>query len=262
MGDVFEVLLADQHTVFVDSLASVLRSLGHRVVATVSTRSELTAELRARQPRLCVTAHALADGSVLDDLATLGEISPLTRIVVLSASDDAAVMHRAVGGGAAGFVHASCGITVLVDALARVERDELVIEGTFQRRSAEPTHPPHMERLASYLTQRELECLGLLTRGLDTTAMSRVLGVAPTTVRTHVQAVLTKLGAHSRLEAAALAVRFGLVPEGPAAPSAPRDQPGPAVQPYERASSGPLMRVIAARRAPAIGRAADRDRAS
>ncbi|MCU1659637.1 MAG: two component transcriptional regulator, LuxR family, partial [Pseudonocardiales bacterium] len=51
----------------------------------------------------------------------------------------------------------------------------------------------------------------LLAEGLDTAAMARRLGVSRTTVRSHVQAVLTKLGVHSRLEAASLAIRFGLV---------------------------------------------------
>ena len=63
-------------------------------------------------------------------------------------------------------------------------------------------------RLAGYLTCRERDCLGFLVDGLDTSAMAAKLGVA---VRTHVQSVLTKLGVHSRLEAASLAVRHELL---------------------------------------------------
>nr|WP_275404311.1 helix-turn-helix transcriptional regulator [Pseudonocardia acidicola] len=69
--------------------------------------------------------------------------------------------------------------------------------------------------MARHLTARERECLALLVEGLGTKAMARRLGVATTTVRSHVQATLTKLGTHSRLEAAALAVRYDLVPHGP-----------------------------------------------
>jgi two-component system nitrate/nitrite response regulator NarL len=49
--------------------------------------------------------------------------------------------------------------------------------------------------------------------GLDTAAIARKLSVSRTTVRTHVQAVLTKLGVHSRLEAASFAVRYRLLDE-------------------------------------------------
>ena len=54
----------------------------------------------------------------------------------------------------------------------------------------------------------------LLVAGLDTSAMARKLGVSPATVRTHIQSLLTKLGVHSRLEAASFAVRYRLLDEG------------------------------------------------
>jgi two-component system, NarL family, nitrate/nitrite response regulator NarL len=66
-------------------------------------------------------------------------------------------------------------------------------------------------RLAGYLTNRERECLALLVDGLSSDAIAERLGVSITTVRTHVQAVLTKLGVHSRLEAASFAVRHSLL---------------------------------------------------
>ncbi|MEV4312473.1 helix-turn-helix transcriptional regulator [Actinocrispum sp. NPDC049592] len=65
--------------------------------------------------------------------------------------------------------------------------------------------------LAAHLTDREWECLGLLVQGLNTTAMSTTLGISPTTARTHIQSLLTKLGVHSRLEAVALTLRTSLL---------------------------------------------------
>ncbi len=81
------------------------------------------------------------------------------------------------------------------------------------RGGGRPKPPGHDDalRLASHLTDRERECLALLVEGLDTTAMARKLSVSRTTVRTHVQSVLTKLGVHSRLEAASFAVRYRLL---------------------------------------------------
>ena len=76
------------------------------------------------------------------------------------------------------------------------------------RRSGERDHA---RRLAAFLTEREWQCLELLVEGTSTAAMAISLGISRATVRTHVQAVLLKLGVHSRLEAAAYAVRYGLV---------------------------------------------------
>ena len=59
----------------------------------------------------------------------------------------------------------------------------------------------------SKLTKRELEVLGLLADGLDQAEIARELFISPTTVATHIQRVLTKLGAHSRAQAVALAHR-------------------------------------------------------
>lgn len=69
----------------------------------------------------------------------------------------------------------------------------------------------HAHRLAAYLTDREWQCLELLARGLNTRAMAHQLNVSITTVRTHVQSLLAKLGVNSRLQAVALAVRTALL---------------------------------------------------
>jgi DNA-binding NarL/FixJ family response regulator len=66
-------------------------------------------------------------------------------------------------------------------------------------------------RLAAHLTHREWQCLELLVRGLNTRAMARQLSVSITTVRTHVQSLLAKLGVNSRLQAVTLAMRTALL---------------------------------------------------
>lgn len=61
------------------------------------------------------------------------------------------------------------------------------------------------------LTDRELEILRLLAAGSSTAAIARKLSISPTTVRNHVQRILTKLHVHSRLAAVALAYAEGLI---------------------------------------------------
>ncbi len=90
-------------------------------------------------------------------------------------------------------------------------------------RSGETADPPKAEdgwtaedadRLRlEQLSDREREVLGMIVAGMGTQAISRSLVISPKTVKTHVQNILRKLDAESRLEAAAIAVRCGLVPE-------------------------------------------------
>jgi two-component system, NarL family, nitrate/nitrite response regulator NarL len=72
----------------------------------------------------------------------------------------------------------------------------------------------HAHRLAAHLTNREWQCLELLVGGLNTRAMAYQLNVSITTVRTHVQSLLAKLGVNSRLQAVTLAIRTALLDAG------------------------------------------------
>jgi two-component system, NarL family, nitrate/nitrite response regulator NarL len=98
----------------------------------------------------------------------------------------------------------------LTKSIRRVRDGRTVIDAIPDPPVATDSRSP-MSSGAHVSSPRERECLTLLVEGLSTKAMARRLGVAPTTVRSHVQSILTKLGTHSRLQAAALAVRHHLV---------------------------------------------------
>jgi two-component system nitrate/nitrite response regulator NarL len=207
------IVLADKHVVFLDGLTAVLSQLGYEIVATATTRHGLLEDVRLFRPDICVTGNHFPDGDGIEVIGEIFDARPDTKILVLSADGSPDTMQAALEAGVTGYVHKSRGLALLVDALRRMQAGEIVVEACFLRPPprADNDAPAQLLRLAAYLTQRELECLALLADGLDTAAMARRLGVSRTTVRSHVQAVLTKLGVHSRLEAASLAMRFGLV---------------------------------------------------
>ncbi|MDT4938851.1 MAG: hypothetical protein QOG80_2522 [Pseudonocardiales bacterium] len=213
MSNIPRIVLADKHAVFLDGLTAALSQLKYEIVATATTRHGLLASVHQFAPDICVAGNHFPDGDGIEVISQIADALPSTKIVVLTADGDADTMRRALDAGAAGYVHKSRSIGMLVDVLRRVSDGEIVVDGSFLRPSqrTDSNAPPQLLRLATYLTPRELECLALLAEGLDTAAMARRLGVSRTTVRSHVQAVLTKLGVHSRLEAASLAIRFGLV---------------------------------------------------
>ncbi len=96
-------------------------------------------------------------------------------------------------------------LALIDDELARIAR----LTDAEEHPTADDAESTH--RLARHLTEREWQCLELLATGLNTQAMARALTVSVTTVRTHVQSVLAKLGVNSRLQAVALTVRTGLL---------------------------------------------------
>jgi DNA-binding NarL/FixJ family response regulator len=212
MGEVLEIVLADDHAVFLDALTAVLGQLGHVILASATTRTGMVESVSAFRPAICVTENKFPDGDGVDVIAQLAKASPDTKIIMLTADGTPETLRQALDAGASAYIHKTRGVAVLLDVLRRVTAGEIVIEGSFVRtKPVEGKAPLELRRLAAYLTQRELECLSLLAAGLDTAAMSRRLGVSRTTVRSHVQAILTKLGVHSRLEAASVATRYGLV---------------------------------------------------
>ncbi len=174
------------------------------------------------KPDVClVDRHFIAGDDGIDAIGAMTTHSKRTRFLVLSADRDNDGVLRALAVGASGYLHKTRGIAALAAAIDRVTEGEVVVDVPVPiaaRRSVPPGDP---RRLAGYLTARERECLALLVKGLSTASMVSVLGVSRTTVRTHVQALLTKLGVHSRLEAASFAVRYGLLEDTDDSPEAP-----------------------------------------
>ncbi|GLZ31905.1 DNA-binding response regulator [Lentzea sp. NBRC 105346] len=198
------LVLADDHKVFLEALETVLRQHGFDVVAVAGSVAALLQRVHAVRPDVCVADRHFTDGDVVEVLPRV--LASGAKVLVLTADGDADAAMRALDRGVLGYVHKSRDVAALVRAIRRVAGGEAVVDVP-----AWQGFPcSDVRRLAAYLTPRERECLGLLVEGLGTAAMAQRLGVSVTTVRTHVQSLLTKLGVHSRLEAASLAVRHGL----------------------------------------------------
>jgi two-component system nitrate/nitrite response regulator NarL len=204
------VVLGDDHVVFLDALSTVLSQHGHVVCGVARSAAEMITLVSVHQPDACLIDHnAPAD----EDAGTIRSVLAAcagTSVLVLGASPGSGAVGKALDAGASGYLHQSRGLGALVSALERVLDGETIVDvpdAPPPRRSAEPNLAV---RMASHLTSRERECLMMLVEGLDTAAMVDLLGVSRTTVRTHLQSVLTKLGVHSRLEAASFAVRHRL----------------------------------------------------
>jgi two-component system, NarL family, nitrate/nitrite response regulator NarL len=208
-----DVVVGDDHGVFLDALSTVLGQRRLVVRAVAHRASDVLTAVARHTPAVCLLDRTFADGDGIELIPDLLAVSPRTRVIVVTADPDHDAASRALARGARGFVHKTRGVTALVDAIHHVVDGATVVELPPRRRDPGPVGPDAaVGRLASYLTRRERQCLALMVDGRSTAEIAAEWGVAVTTVRTHVQAVLTKLGVHTRLEAATLAARHDLVP--------------------------------------------------
>jgi len=216
------IVICDGHRVFADALASLLRSAGHEVVGTALNLDEAVGMLAAghsepaeaciidlRQPR---SVRRPGIGRVIAD-------SPGTAFVVLTGSADPSSLRHAIAAGVRGVALKGDDfgefLRVLTEAVASQAAAAAEESGPVIVSSSARAVLKRGDGLAAgpsqFLTEREREALGRLVRGESTAGMARAMNVRVSTARTHIDAVLCKLGVHTRLEAVAYAVREGLV---------------------------------------------------
>jgi two-component system nitrate/nitrite response regulator NarL len=204
------LVIGDDHSVFLDAMSAVLVQRGYEVTVARSVPDTIEAVRRTR-PDVCLIDRHFAGDNGITAIVPMLAASSRTKVLVLSADPDTEGIRQALHVGASGYLHKTRGVSALTRAIDRVQRGEVVVDVPKPAPARPAPRRDDAHRLAAFLTARERECLQLLVEGLDTAGIAIKLGVSAATVRTHVQSLMTKLGVHSRLEAASYAVRYRLL---------------------------------------------------
>jgi two-component system nitrate/nitrite response regulator NarL len=204
------LVIGDDHSVFLDAMSAVLVQRGYDVTVAHSVPDTIET-VRRIQPDVCLIDRHFAGDNGITAISPMLAASARTKVLVLSADPDTEGIRQALHAGASGYLHKTRGVSALTRAIDRVQRGEVVVDVPKPILARPPARQDDAHRLAGFLTARERECLLLLVEGLDTAGIATKLGVSAATVRTHVQSLMTKLGVHSRLEAASYAVRYRLL---------------------------------------------------
>jgi DNA-binding NarL/FixJ family response regulator len=162
------------------------------------------------RPDVLLLEQYLPDGLGTNSVAAIVELCPRVKVLMVTADDGDDLLLRAISAGAAGVVLKTNGMETLVKTIRAAARGEAVVSAGDLRRVL-PGSAQARAGLGHDLTAREREVLSLLAAGRSTSAMAGTLFVAPATARNHVQSIMTKLGAHSRLEAVAIALRENII---------------------------------------------------
>lgn len=211
MTEPLTIVVADVDVLVTDFLLEALENHGFRAVIAPPVSSAVGDWVRKYAADVCIINLALRDDADIATIAGLVAEFPETRFIVRTSDTSAEPLRAALDAGVAGYVHKSRGLDVLLESIVRVAGGEVVVEGSFARSVApNPNERADFYRRVRILTPRQQECLRMMSEGKGTDAMASELGVSAMTVRTHVQATLTKLGVKSRVEAVSLVARHRL----------------------------------------------------
>jgi DNA-binding NarL/FixJ family response regulator len=181
------------------------------VVAAVHRADDAIVAARRHRPDVVLMDYELPDGSGIDAAATILSERRATQVVMLTGSTNEAVLLGALQSGCAGFVTKHKAAEEVVSAVRAAHAGEAVISpAMLARLLSKLTHRD--ARRARELTSREKEVLGLLARGLSNAEAADHLFLSVHTIRHHVQNILAKLEAHSKLEAVSIAIREEIIP--------------------------------------------------
>lgn len=211
------VLIVDDHRVFAEALSLALgreadlEVLGEPVLSGVDAAKEAV----DREADVVLMDVNLPGKDGIDATREVKALRPECKVVMLTVEPAEQRLADAAEAGASGYLTKAHAVTEVADAVRRAALGEILIPGdmlarVLSRLARERSEQAEVDKMASLLTPRETEILGLLAEGLPNRAIARRLVVSPRTVDTHVHNLLTKFGVHSKLEAVVVGLRLGL----------------------------------------------------
>ncbi|MGY4708233.1 response regulator [Mycolicibacterium sp. CBM1] len=205
------VVVGDDHPLFRDGLVRALSGSGQiEVVAEAEDGSSALAMIKEHSPDVALLDYRMPgmDGAEVAAAVRRDELS--TRVLLVSAHDDAEIVYHALQQGAAGYLPKDSTRAEIVTAVLDCAKGRDVLAPRLAsglaveiRRRAVPAGPS--------LSSREREVLNMIALGRSIPSIAEALFLAPSTVKTHVQRLYEKLGVGDRAAAVAEAMRRGLL---------------------------------------------------
>jgi DNA-binding NarL/FixJ family response regulator len=198
------VLICDDHPLFRDGMAMLLRELGFEVVGGSSSGEEAVADAERLRPDVVLMDLQLPGINGIQATSRIVTADPRVRVLVVTMFDDEPTVAAALRAGAHGYLLKGATHEVVRSTLEAVVRGDLVVSGPAARGLRERLSGPAATLVAG-LSRRESEILDLLARGYSNERIAASLFLSPKTVSNNVSAILAKMGATSRAHAVAIA---------------------------------------------------------
>ncbi len=214
--DGIRVLICDDHALFRRGLVMVLESEdGIEVVAEAEDGEDAVAKAAEAAPDVILMDVRMPKMSGIDATRAIAEVVPTAKILMLTVSDDEEDLYEAVKAGATGYLLKEISIEEVANAIRAVMSGQSLISPSMASKLLSEFNnlakQAQQKVMAPRLTDRELQVLKLVAKGLSNREVAEELFISENTVKNHVRNILEKLQLHSRMEAVMYAVRERLL---------------------------------------------------
>jgi DNA-binding NarL/FixJ family response regulator len=206
----------DDHDLFRTGLRNLLEEQNVQVVGECQNGTDALRAVRELAPEVVVMDLNMPGISGVEATRQISMIAPLTRVLVLTISEQDADVMDAILAGACGYLLKDASIAELMQGIAAAAVGESLVSPTIaakvlQRVRASSASYREAEVIQSELSDREIQVLKLIANGKDNAMIAGELHISPKTVKNHISNILMKLQIDNRIQAAVYAVRSGIV---------------------------------------------------
>jgi DNA-binding NarL/FixJ family response regulator len=213
-SDLLRVMLVDDHDLFRTGLRNLLEEQGVHIVAEASDGASALGLVRELAPEVVVMDLNMPGMNGIEATREVVRLAPLTRVVVLTISDQDDDVMDAILAGACGYLLKDSSIQDLMQGIRAASIGESLISPHIAAKVLQRLRASGIETEAGVgaeLSDRETEVLRLIANGKDNAEIAQDLHISPKTVKNHISNILMKLQIENRIQAAVYAVRRGLV---------------------------------------------------
>jgi DNA-binding NarL/FixJ family response regulator len=204
-----KVAIVEDHSMVAEGFARIVAAeKDFEFVGTAATLADAMELIESAAPEVVLMDYYLPDGDGSQATRDVLERFPNTKILMLSGSDDEDIVSRAMEAGCSGFLEKTRPAIDIITSIRAVSRGELALRADDLAGLIERIRDG---AIGDVLTARELEVLHHLAKGESSEDIAGKLFVSVHTIRNHVQNILMKLHAHSKLAAVAAATRLGIL---------------------------------------------------
>lgn len=204
------VLVVDDHAVVRSGIEYSLMALEDIELVASTDRGDKAVHLcQELEPDVVLMDMLMPEMDGVSATSAILRTCPGVRVIALTSFQDGSLVQKALQAGAISYLLKDVGMDELADAIRSAARGQGILAAGAAKALADAAAQPGS--LGADLTDREREVLALLVDGMSNTEISAALSISLSTARFHVSAILSKLHATNRAEAAALAVKHGLI---------------------------------------------------
>jgi DNA-binding NarL/FixJ family response regulator len=210
------VLLVDDHDLFRTGLRNLLEERGVEIAGEAGRGADAVRLVRELAPDVVVMDLHMPGMTGIEAIRQIHGFAPLTRVLVLTISDqDDDVLH-AILAGACGYLLKDASVDELIRGIVAAAVGESLVSPAIaskvlQQVRATAISPEAADTIRAELSEREIDVLKLIAAGNDNAMIAAQLHISPKTVKNHISNILMKLQIENRIQAAVYAVRSGLV---------------------------------------------------